>query len=176
MTVTRLIARPMLASMFVVGGINALRNAEAHAVAAKPVTDKFVPLVQKAAPQAPIPSDAKTLVRIHGVAQVLAGLALATGRAPRLSATVLAATIVPTTAATHRFWDESDPAERANQKVHFFKNVSMLGGLLIAGVDTDGKPGVAWRARRAARDVRREAGHLAKDARHEARLVRAQIS
>ena len=37
----------------------------------------------------------------------------------------------------------------------------MLGGLLIAAVDTEGKPGVAWRTRRAAKDVRREARHLA---------------
>jgi hypothetical protein len=59
--------------------------------------------------------------------------------------------------------------------VHFFKNVSMLGGVLLAGVDTEGKPGVAWRAQRAARDVKREARQLAKDARHEARLVKAQI-
>ncbi|WP_426245092.1 DoxX family protein [Nocardioides sp. LHG3406-4] len=176
MTVTRLIARPMLASMFVVGGVNALRNAEALAAKAKPVTDKVVPMVKRAVPQLPIPSDALTLVRINGAAQVVAGLALATGRAPRLSSTVLAATLVPTTAAGHRFWAETDPAARGNQKVHFFKNLSMLGGLLIAGVDTDGKPGMAWRARRAGRDVRREARRLAKDARHEAKLVRAQIS
>ena len=34
MTVTRLIARPMLASMFVVGGLNSLRNATEKADAA----------------------------------------------------------------------------------------------------------------------------------------------
>ena len=115
------------------------------------------------------------MVRINGAAQVGAGLLLATGRAPRLSSTVLAATLVPTTAAGHRFWEESDPAVRANQKIHFFKNVSMLGGLLIAAVDTEGQPGVAWRARRAAKDARREAGHLATTARREARLAAAQL-
>lgn len=176
MTVTRLIARPMLASMFVVGGLNALRNADKLAAAAKPVTDKIVPLVKKAVPAAPIPTDPTTLVRINGAAQLLAGLSLATGRAPRLSAGVLALTVLPTTAAGHRFWEESDPAARSTQKIHFFKNVSMLGGLMLAGVDTDGKPGVAWRARRAAGDVRREARSLAKDARREAKLVRAQVS
>ena len=39
MTVTRLIARPMLASMFVVGGINAFKNASALAAMAQPVAD-----------------------------------------------------------------------------------------------------------------------------------------
>ena len=176
MTVTRLIARPMLASMFVVGGVNALRNAEAHAAKAKPVADKLVPLAKKAVPAAPIPTDVTTLVRINAAAQIVAAAALATGRAPRLSSTLLAASLVPTTLAGHRFWEESDPAAKGNQRIHFFKNVSMLGGLLLAGVDTEGKPGVAWRARHAATDVRREARHLAKGARREAKLARAQLT
>ena len=175
MTVTRLIARPMLASMFVVGGINAFKNAGALAAKAQPVADKLVPRVQRIAPQVPIPTDATTLVRLNAGVQILAGAALATGHAPRLASTVLAATLVPTTLAGHRYWEETDPAAKGNQKVHFFKNVSMFGGLILAGVDTEGKPGVAWRARRAARDVKREARQLAKDARHEARLVKAQI-
>lgn len=177
MTISRLLARPMLASMFVVGGVNALRDSEAHAAAASPITEKLVPLAERAAPGVPIPTDPVTLVRINGAAQVLAGLALATGRLPRLSATVLAASLLPTTAAGHRFWEEEeDSASRANQKIHFFKNVSMIGGLVIASFDTEGKPGVAWRARRAARDARREAGHLASSARREARLAAASIS
>lgn len=173
MTVTRLIARPMLASMFVVGGVNALKNAEGAAVRAKPVTDKVVPLAQKVSPSAP--TDAVTWVRINGVTQVLAGLALATGRAPRLSALTLAASLVPTTVAGHPYWQESDPEAKATQRIHFFKNVSMLGGLMIAGVDTDGRPGLAWRARRAASDVRREAKHVGKAAKREAKLARKSI-
>ena len=136
-----------------------------------------MPLVQRAAPQAPIPTNTKTLVRLNAGAQILAGAALATGRAPRLASTVLAATLVPTTLAGHRFWEETDPAAKSNQKIHFFKNVSMFGGLLLAGVDTDGKPGMAWRARRAATDVKREARQLAKDARQrgQARQGPAQL-
>lgn len=176
MTVTRLIARPLMASMFVVGGVNALRNADALAAKASPVTDKVIPLARRAVPSAPIPTDAKTLVRVNAAAQLLAAAALATGRAPRLASTVLAASLVPTTVAGHRFWEESDPGARTNQQIHFFKNLSMLGGLLLAGVDTEGRPGIAWRARHAATDVRREARHLAKDARREARLARAHLS
>ena len=175
MTVTRLLARPMLASMFVVGGVNALKNADALATRAQPVADKVVPRVQRLIPQVPIPTNTTTLVRLNAGAQILAGAALATGRAPRLASTLLAATLVPTTLAGHRFWEETDPAAKGNQRIHFFKNVSMFGGLLLAGVDTDGKPGVAWRARRAATDVKREARHLAKDARREAKLARAQL-
>lgn len=176
MTVTRLIARPMLASIFVVGGVSALKNAEKHAAAAKPVADKMVPLLQKAVPQVPIPTDTTTLVRINAAAQLLAGAALATGRAPRLSSTVLAASLVPTTLAGHRFWEETDPAARVGQRIQFVKNVSVLGGLLLAGVDTDGKPGLAWRARRAAADAKREGRQLAKAARNEAKLAKANLT
>lgn len=137
MTLLRAVARPMMASMFVVGGINSVRNAPALATTAKPVTDKIVPLVRRAAPTAPIPEDVTTLVRINGAAQVAGGLMLATGRMPRLSSLLLAATLAPTTAAGHAFWQESDPAAKANQKVHFFKNISMAGGLLMAGIDSD---------------------------------------
>ena len=171
MTLTRLVARPMLASMFVVGGFNALRNAPQLAARAEPVTETLTGLADKVAPEAPIPHDPTTLVRINGAVQVGAGLLLATGHVPRLSSAALAATLVPTTAAGHRFWEEKDPAARAQQRIHFFKNVSMLGGLLLASVDTDGKPGLAWRARHAARDARREARHLAVSAKREAKLA-----
>ena len=76
---------------------------------------------------------------------------------PTLASTVLAASLVPTTAAGHRFWEESDPDVRAQQQLQFVKNVSMLGGLLLAAVDTEGKPGVAWRAKHAVGSAKREA-------------------
>jgi uncharacterized membrane protein YphA (DoxX/SURF4 family) len=174
MTLVRLAARPLLASMFVVGGLDSLRTAPAKADAAEPVTDRLVPLLQKFVPQ--LPDDPTTLVRINGAAQVVAGLALATGRMPRLSSAVLAATLVPTTAAGHRFWEEKEPAKKKAQRVQFFKNASMMGGLMLAAVDTEGKPGVAWRARRAAADVRRQSRQLARDARHQARLTKAQLT
>ncbi|GAA4733290.1 DoxX family membrane protein [Nocardioides endophyticus] len=173
MTVSRLIARPMLASIFVVGAATALKNASASAAKAAPVTDKVVPLAKKAG--VPIPENPETLVKINAGVQIAAGLALATGRAPRLSAAVLAASLIPTTAAGHRFWEVQDPAQRTQQKLHFFKNVSVVGGLIIAAGDTEGKPGVAWRARHGVRDARREAKRLAHDARREAKLARARI-
>ena len=171
MTLIRLVARPMLASMFVIGGVNALRNAEGHAQKAKPVTDKL----SDAAPSLPLPQDEKQLVQINGAAQVLGGLALATGRVPRLASAVLAATLIPTTAAGHRFWEESDEGARANQQIHFFKNVSMLGGLLLAAVDTEGKPGVAWRAQHAVGSARKQAKHLKREAKAQAKLAAKSV-
>jgi len=102
-----------------------------------------------------------------------AASALATGRMPRLAATVLAASMVPTTLAGHAFWKAETPEERKRQILQFAKNVSVTGGLVLAAVDTEAKPGLAWRARDAGRKARREAKHLARDARREARLAKA---
>ncbi len=175
MTATRLIARPLLASTFLIGGVNALKNAPALASKAKPVTDRLRPTLEKAVPQVKIPQDTVTLVRINAAAQVVAGVALARGRAPRLSSTVLALSLVPTTVAGHQFWNESDPAAKADQRIHFFKNLSLLGGLVLAAVDTEGRPGVAWRTRHAASGVRRESKHLGREAKLQARLAAKSI-
>jgi putative oxidoreductase len=173
MTVVRLLARPMLASMFVVGGVSAFKNAEKMAPRAKPVYDKVIPAAKKAVPQVPVPDDTVTLVKANAVVQVAGGVLLATGKAPRLSANVLALTLVPTTLAGHRFWEETDPGAKANQKVHFIKNVSMLGGLLLAGVDTEGKPGIAWRVKHGAKAARREAKHAKRAAKRETKRAGA---
>jgi putative oxidoreductase len=175
MTAIRLVARPMLASVFFVGAVSALKNAPSLAPKASRVTEKVVPLAQRMAPSLPIPTDPVTLVRLNAGVQIAAAAALATGHLPRVSSTVLAASVLPTTVAGHTFWRESDPAAKATQRLNFFKGISLLGGLLIAGVDTEGRPGVAWRARRAAKDVRREARHLARNARTEARLAKAHL-
>jgi putative oxidoreductase len=154
----------MLASMFIAGGINSLKNADYLAERAKPVTDRLEPLLAKATGSAPVPLDAKTMVRANGLIHIGDGAALATGRWPRLSALTLAATLVPTTFAGHRFWEDSDPQMRANQRVHFFKNVSMLGGLLLASVDTEGRPGLSWRAQNQAARAKKQASKATKRA------------
>lgn len=171
MSLSRLLARPMLASVFFVGAVNALKNSEALAEKTKPVTDKVVPQLKKVVPV--LPDDEVTLVRLNAGTQLVAAAGLATGKAPRLSAAVLAASLAPTTLAGHRYWEMGDEATKQQQRLHFFKNLSVLGGLVIAAGDTDGKPGVAWRTRRVAKDARREARHLARSARQEARLVKA---
>lgn len=175
MMIARRLARPLLATGFVVGGINALRNSEALGPKARKVTDKVVPMAQKAAPSAPIPTEPVTIVRINAGVQIAAALTLATGRFPRASATVLAVSLVPTTVAGHPFWEETDPTAKNTHRLQFAKNLSMLGGLLLASVDTEGQPSVAWRARRAAKDLRKETKHLAKDAGYEAKLAASKI-
>jgi uncharacterized membrane protein YphA (DoxX/SURF4 family) len=144
----------MLASMFVVGGINSLRNPDAAAERAEPVTEKLEPVVDQATSALPVHLDQRQLVLVNGAVHVVAGAMLATGKLPRLSSLALAATLVPTTFGGHRFWEESDPQARQNQQIHFLKNVSMIGGLLLASLDTEGRPSLALRAKRGARHAR----------------------
>jgi len=150
----------MLSSMFITGGVNSLKNSDYLSRQAKPVTEKLAPTVDKATERLPFQLDSKQMVQLNGVVHVVGGFCLATGRAPRLSALALAATLAPTTFGGHRFWEENDPQQKANQQIHFFKNVSMMGGLLLASVDTAGKPSLAWRARRQASKTRHRAGKL----------------
>ncbi len=175
MTVIRLLARPLLASTFVVGGVNALKNAPQLATRASTVSDRVVPFLKRTAPGLPVPEDPVTQVRLNAAVQLGAAAALATGRLPRLSGSVLAVSLVPTTVAGHPFWREQDPDQKKAQRLQFFKNASVLGGLLLASVDTEGRPGMAWRARHAARAARREARHLGHSARREAKLAAAKV-
>jgi putative oxidoreductase len=145
----RRIARPLLASSFVYGGIDTLRNPQSRVPGAAPVVEQITKTADQQLP-VQVPRDVEQWVRVNAGAQVAAGSLLALGRLPRLSALVLSASLVPTTLAGHRFWEHEDPKERFGQTAHFAKNLSMLGGLLIAAVDTEGKPSVGYRARRAA--------------------------
>ena len=145
----RRIARPLLASSFIVGGIDTLRNPESRVPGARPVVDQIAGAADKQLP-VQVPRDVEQWVKIDAAVKVAAGSLFALGKLPRLSALALSASIVPTTLAGHRFWEHEDPKERFGQLSNFLKNAGLLGGLLIAAVDTEGKPSVGWRARRAA--------------------------
>jgi uncharacterized membrane protein YphA (DoxX/SURF4 family) len=140
----------MLASIFIAQGYDTLRRPERVA----PHAEKVVgPLKQRVDA---LPDDTEQLVRINGGVQLVAGSLLAIGRFPRLSALALAATLVPTTLAGHPYWEAEDDQERAQQRIHFLKNLTMLGGLLIAAADTEGNPSLAWRSRHAVQAARHD--------------------
>ena len=157
MTLLRSTARTMLASYFIVSGVKAVRSPEALLPAAEPLVDTVVPQVQRFAPEQVgelVPTDAKTWIRINGILELAGGLALATGKGRRLGASLLALSLVPTTIGKYPFWRLSDPDERAAAKEHFLKNVSLLGGVLIASRDTEGKPSLGWRASQTRQQLR----------------------
>ena len=148
--ILRRLARPLLASIFIYGGIGALRQTDYHVQAAKPLLDKTVGQQQAKLPEA-VPADPETLVRVDAAVKIVAGTTFAFGKLPRLSALALIGSLVPTTVAGHPFWEAKDDGEKQQQIVHFLKNAGLAGGLLIAAADTEGKPSLGWRARRAAK-------------------------
>ena len=146
----RRIARPLLASTFVFGGIDTLRNPQSRVPGAQPVVEKLTEQADKQLP-VQVPRDVEQWVKIDAAVKVAAGTLFSLGKLPRLSALTLAASIVPTTLAGHRFWEHTDPTERFGQISNFLKNTGLLGGLLLAAVDTEGRPSLGYRARRAAK-------------------------
>lgn len=149
MSPIRRTARSLLAASFVSGGVESLRHPGPR-----------VELVRAAGMSSP-----EQLVRANAVADVVAGLALATNRVPRLSALVLAGSLAPTTWVGHPFWTEKDKAVRAQQQVHFLKNLGLLGGLLLAVVDTGGRESVPHAAGRVSRKAGKRAAKAAAAAR-----------
>jgi uncharacterized membrane protein YphA (DoxX/SURF4 family) len=166
----------MLAAIFIAGGLDALRHPGRRARRAQP-------LVDRAAEPLGLPQDPELLVRANGALMIGAGALLATGHFPRVAAAALAGTLVPATVVEYPFWDADDPQERREQQIQVLKNVGLLGGLLLAAVDTEGRPGLAYRARmaghsisRTARTTRREARMAARLAAKEARLRAADAT
>ena len=140
----------MLAAMFIKGGIDVLRGPGAR-------VQKADKLVGRLAEALPYIQDTEHLVKVDGAAKVALGTTLALGKFPRFSALGLIVSMVPTTVAGHPFWEEKDKAARAMQLTQFLKNMGLIGGLLLAAVDTEGKPSLAYRAKRAPKKAKRAA-------------------
>ena len=105
----RALARPLLASVFVVDGLDALRHPEKHAALLEP----YGPALDKAAETVPgVPAKRTVLVRISGGASVAAGLLLAIGKAPRLAAATLAVIGLGSTVVRHPFWSRKGEERR----------------------------------------------------------------
>lgn len=172
MTLVRRLARPLLAASFVANGADA-------ALHPAPRADGMRPVVQTVAAPLGLPEDPEQFVRANGAVMAGAGTLLALGRMPRISALALIATLLPSTVADHAFWQEKDPAARRAQRALFLRDVSLLGGALLAAVDTEGRPGLAWRGRLAVRQAEkarkratREARRTAREAGRSAKLAR----
>lgn len=146
--------RALLSGIFVSSGARALTNPDMFVPTAKRFTDRVAPVLEKADPR--LPTETRTLVQVNAAAQLAGGLLLVTPLR-RPAALMLAASLVPTTLAAHPFWEHDDPSERSGHQVHFLKNLGLLGGLLLAATDTEGKPGLGWRAKAAGRRAKASA-------------------
>jgi putative oxidoreductase len=147
------LARTLLGGLFVISGAQAVLAPRKYAALAEPLTDQLAPLLEKV--HSRIPTEPERLVQINGAVQLGAGLLLATGKAPRPAAAILAGTLLPATIVNHPFWRVSNDTVRHNEQVQFAKNLGLLGGLLLAAADTAGAPSLRWRAQRALRKAQK---------------------
>jgi uncharacterized membrane protein YphA (DoxX/SURF4 family) len=147
----RRIARPMLSAAFIGRGIDALRSPKQAADAARPTLEGLRKLPDPVGTNVPI--SAETVARVNAAVQIGGGLLLATGKLPRMASAALALTVVPGSLGGHAFFGDADPQRKADERRALLSDVSLIGGLIIAAVDTEGKPSLGWRGRRAARKV-----------------------
>jgi uncharacterized membrane protein YphA (DoxX/SURF4 family) len=156
MSFVRTLARPMLASSFILAGLDKFKNADDTA-------QQLSPLLRKAAASLPFQTSEKTLAKVIGGTQVGAGVLFGLGKFARLSATLLTVISVLNTFVEWRSADISSKEGRDARRKQLLKNLSLSGGALLASVDTAGRPGLAWRAEHLAADVKKGASHLAAD-------------
>lgn len=155
--VFRKLARPLLASAFITRGVDALQ----HPGSRIPAAQKFSATV---AEPLGMPGDPELLVRVNGAVMAGAGTLLALGKFPRVAGAALALSLVPATLFEHRFWEEEDAEVKAAEKKQFFGNLGLLGGVILASLDTAGSPGLVWRTKNAAHLASLESQLAAKNA------------
>lgn len=147
----RRVARPMLSAVFISRGVEALRSPKPAADATRHTLEELSKLPDPVGTN--VPSNAETVARVNAAVQIGGGLLLATGKLPRVASAALALSVVPGSLGGHAFWNESEPQRKADERRAFVTDISLIGGLIIAAVDTEGKPSLGWRGRRAARKV-----------------------
>lgn len=159
----------MLASIFISQGVKAVADPSSTVVQGEMLRDRVSPLVRRVAPDpiaARLPEGVAAWSRIRGVAEILGGLGLSTGIGRRGSALLLAACNVQDLLATGalRRTALSDP--------DVLTKVALTGSVLLAAQDTEGRPGIGYRSRKAGRRAAVEGRRARTAARRTARAAR----
>lgn len=162
MTIVRFVARPLLASSFIASGVDRLKNSANTAEQLRPVLERAGKTVPSAKP---VTSNAEMVAKVVSGTQIGAGVLLGIGKLSRFAATLLVASSALNAVVEYRSADGSSKEAKAQRRNQLLKNVSLIGAVLLAAVDTNGKPGLAWRAEHFASDTRKNAKSLSKDAR-----------
>lgn len=140
MSLSRRLARPMLASIFISSAIPMLKD---QSYLHGQIRDAGL-------------SEPELLAKVHVYGNLAGGVALALGKFPRLAALGLAANLAPTTYVGHPFW-KAPADQKVMQQINFFKNLSLLGGLLIAASDTGGRESLPHAVGRVSKRTKRKA-------------------
>lgn len=170
----RPVARAMLAAWFVSRGIDAVRHPSKHAAeslpALRPLADRAGSALNMELGQYLEGATMRRVIQVHGAVTALAGVSLVLGKAPRTAALALAGLSAPLLLANLpvRVAGESK-AEREARRERLVQALTATGGAILAAVDREGRPGVAWRVEhaRAERAAAKAAAAAAKAAARE---------
>jgi len=66
-----------------------------------------------------------------GVLLLLGGLSVLLGLMPHIGLTLLLVFLIPVTFKMHAFWKETDLTARSGDEVQFYKNLGLIGALLM---------------------------------------------
>jgi putative oxidoreductase len=117
-----LVGRVALGAIFVESGLRQLGDVGAFAAS---LASRGVPL--------------SMVLAVMAVAvEVVGGIFIIAGFRTRDAAPPVIAFMIVATLLSHRFWDMADTARRS-QEIQFYKNISIIGGLLILFVTGPGR-------------------------------------
>jgi uncharacterized membrane protein YphA (DoxX/SURF4 family) len=139
--VIRRLARQLIGAAFIDSGVAALRGIDQRATRTE-------------SNGTPEPLSA---TRAVAGTQIASGILLALNRVPRLASLVLALSVVPDAVTTHDFWTEKDGDSQRAKRSLFGRDVGLLGGLLVAAIETGGRESVPHRAVRTSKHAARAA-------------------
>lgn len=135
-TLLRLVARPMLASVFFFDGWDALRNPDDHVERFK----KIEPALEKMGLPPVLTSDARLLSRLAGFLTAASAVGLALGKYPRSCAALLAMVNFPITVVNNPIWVAKSPKERRCYSRGLVVGAALAGGLGMAILDDSDHP------------------------------------
>lgn len=143
MALVRRIARPLLAAPFVVEGVRTVLRPEREIDVYPEAFEAVDSTLSKSS--APGFLDARTIIRASGAVAAGAGVLYATNRYPRAAAATLLLTTSVGWAGRKKVW-ELRGEERAQEIRAILTDAGLLGGMLLAVVDHDGKPSLRYQA------------------------------
>ncbi|MBM7051055.1 MULTISPECIES: DoxX family protein [unclassified Rothia (in: high G+C Gram-positive bacteria)] len=159
MSLVRRLARPALASSFIISGIDRLKDPASSAHLKKAVS-----LAASTNPSLAVLRGQERLVgQALAGAQVGAGVLFALGKLPRISSTVLLGAGALNAYIEHKAAEHDTKEQKAVRRNNLVKNGSLLGAIALASVDTDGNPSLAWRANKFGETVAKKSEKITAD-------------
>jgi len=140
MSFLRFSSRCLLSGYFFADGLKAAINPDPLIDEAEPYAKKFTSFVDQTLPSdiaRRVPSKTSTLVRIHGIAQALGALMMATGFFRRPGAVMVAASYLPKVLMSR--------PSGGGDVLPFIRELALLGGTLVEAGNTQGRPDCSWK-------------------------------